>query len=127
VKKQDDKRPKSVPRYLIPGCGKHGAPGLIRRHVAMLCASIDDESRLFSESCLPNLYFSEQVLKRGPKCMAWARKLCVEKRTHLDSTPLNHTDPFQFRSFLSVVTYPMILDIHHSQMCYWRNAEWSRV
>ena len=75
MKKRDKPPPKSVPRYLIPGCGKKGAPGLIKRHVARLCASIDDEWRLFSEGCLRNRYFRDQVLKRGPKCMACDRKL----------------------------------------------------
>jgi len=75
VKKQNNTPPESVPRYLIPGRGKHGAPGLIKRHVALLCASIDDKWRLFSEGCLRNGYFRKQVLKRSPKYMACNRKL----------------------------------------------------
>lgn len=48
---------------------------MIKKHVAMMCASIDDQWRLFSEGCLRNRYFRDQVLKRGPNCMACSRKL----------------------------------------------------
>jgi len=82
--KQNNTPPKSVPRYLIPGRGKHGAPGLGKPHVALLCASIDDEWRLFSEGCLRNGYFRKQVLKRSPKCMACNRKL--DDRSALNNT-----------------------------------------
>ncbi len=80
MKKGHTKTLESVPRYLIPGCGKSGVPGLIKRHVAMICASIDDQWRLFSEGCLRNRYFRNQVLKRGPKCMACTRKLDERSR-----------------------------------------------
>lgn len=75
MKNRDPKTHKPVPRYLIPGCGKNGVPGLIKRHVAMICAPIDDRWRLFAEGCLRNGYFRDQVLKRGPKCLACSRKL----------------------------------------------------
>jgi len=74
------KPPKPVPRYLIPGCGKFGIPGLIKRYSAELCANIDDQWRLFAEGCLRNRYFRDQVLARGPKCMACARKLDARSR-----------------------------------------------
>jgi len=74
MKQSDPEKLKKIPRYLVPGCGKNGVPGMIKRHVAMLCASIDDEWRLFSEGCLRNRYFRDHVIKRGPKCMACDRK-----------------------------------------------------
>lgn len=48
---------------------------MIKRHVALMCAAIDDQWRLFSEGCLRNRYFRDQVLQRGPNCLACSRKL----------------------------------------------------
>ena len=64
------KKLKSIPRFLIPGRGKKDAPGMIKRHVAMICASIDDQWRMFAEGCLRNRYFRDEALKRHPKCKA---------------------------------------------------------
>lgn len=64
------KKLKNIPRFLIPGRGKRNAPGMVKRHVAMMCAAIDDQWRLFSEGCLRNRYFREEALRRSPKCKA---------------------------------------------------------
>ena len=64
------KKLSKIPRFLIPGRGKSYAPGMVKRHVAMMCASIDDQWRLFSEGCLRNRYFRDEALKRSPKCRA---------------------------------------------------------
>lgn len=69
------KRLEKVPHFLIPGRGKFGRPGMIKRHVALVCEPIDHHWRLFSESCLRNKFFREMVLKRKPKCRACVRKL----------------------------------------------------
>ncbi|MEO1661089.1 MAG: hypothetical protein AAFR51_08885 [Pseudomonadota bacterium] len=67
------KRLKKVPRYLIPGHGKFGRPGMIKRHVAHVCEPIDHHWRLFAEGCLRNRFFRELILKRKPKCKACNR------------------------------------------------------
>lgn len=67
------KRLRKVPRYLIPGHGKRKTPGMIKRHVAQLCASFDDQWRMFAEGCLRNRYFRDEALKRSPKCRACNR------------------------------------------------------
>jgi len=74
MKTPDLERLKKIPRALIPGRGKSYAPGMIKRHVAMLCASIDDEWRWISEGCLRNRYFRSQVIARNAKCTACQRK-----------------------------------------------------
>jgi hypothetical protein len=51
-----------IPCDVIPGCGKPGVPVMIKHHVAMMCAAINEEWRLFSEGCLRNRYFREQVV-----------------------------------------------------------------
>jgi|GEM_PF-2271964 len=75
MKKADLQKLKKIPRALIPGRGKHGVPGMIKRHVAMLCAPINDEWRKFSEGCLRNRYFRDQVMAKDPKCKACDRKM----------------------------------------------------
>ncbi len=81
------KRLKKVPRYLIPGHGKFGRPGMIKRHVADLCAPFDEQWRLFSESCLRNKFFREIALKRSPKCKACDRSF--DKRSRIEQ---HHND-----------------------------------
>lgn len=68
------KRLKKIPSWLIPGCGKSGAPGMIKRHVAPLCLPINHEWRLFSEGCLRNRFFRSEVLKSTQNCPACSRK-----------------------------------------------------
>jgi len=80
MNEQELQRLKKIPLYLIPGRGKRGTPGLIKRHVAQLCFAINDEWRLFSEGCLRNRYFRGQVLKRSTKCRACERKLDTNSR-----------------------------------------------
>ena len=74
------KRLKKIPHYLIPGRGKFGRPGMIKRHVAQVCEPIDHHWRLFSESCLRNRFFRERVIKRHPDCKACGRKLDSRSR-----------------------------------------------
>lgn len=69
------KRLTKIPHYLIPGRGKFGRPGMIKRHVAHVCQPIDHHWRLFAEGCLRNRFFREMVLKHKPKCKACNRKL----------------------------------------------------
>lgn len=73
MKPKSAKRPETIPRHLIPGRGKAYAPGMIKRHVARMCASIDDRWRLFAEGCLRNRYFREEALKNHPSCAACNR------------------------------------------------------
>ena len=74
MKEADLKKLAKIPRYLIPGRGKAGSPGMLKKHVARLCFPINEEWRLFSESCLRNRYFRNRVM-RGDNCKACDRKL----------------------------------------------------
>lgn len=85
--KPELKRLKKIPRYLLPGHGKFGRPGMIKRHVAKVCAPIDHHWRLFSESCLRNRFFREKALKRSPKCKACDRSF--DKRSRIEQ---HHND-----------------------------------
>ncbi|MEM6898670.1 MAG: hypothetical protein AAF583_02705 [Pseudomonadota bacterium] len=81
------KRLTKIPHYLIPGLGKFGRPGMIKRHVAHVCEPIDHHWRLFAEGCLRNKFFRNMVLKQKPKCKACHRKLDSRSRIemhHLD-------------------------------------------
>lgn len=46
MKKRSSTPLKPVPRYLIPGCGKSGAPGLNKKAQAQSYASTDDQGLL---------------------------------------------------------------------------------
>jgi len=64
---------KRVPRYLVPTIKKI--------HATEIYATAQQQWKLFAEGCLRNRYFHEQVLKRGPKCLA-----CKRKFNHANAT-----------------------------------------
>lgn len=78
---------KKIPIYLIPGCGKFGVPGMIKRHVAKLHESSNEQWRLFAEGCLRNRYFRDYIIDRSIKCLA-----CGKKHTDKSRIEQHHND-----------------------------------
>jgi len=97
MKTADLDKLKKIPRALIPGRGKAYAPGMIKRHVALLCAPIDDTWRLFSESCLRNKYFRQHV-DRTEKCKACNRKR--DSRTRMEQHHVCYLNVCRFTGLL---------------------------
>lgn len=63
---------KQIPRYLVPQVKK--------RHALEIFAAVEAPWRLFAGGCLRNSYFHDQVLTRGPKCLA-----CKRRFNHADA------------------------------------------
>jgi hypothetical protein len=77
VKSKKPRRPKFVPKVK-------------KRHAAKIMADEPDAWRAFSEGCLRNRYFHEQVLGRGAKCLSCNRRFNREEAKNPSKIDKHH-------------------------------------